>query len=349
MLCWKTVAALSSMFADRAPSSHNSKPWGIPVCREVEGGACCEIIFSIECSRALVANKHVAREVFISLGCYIALFDRAMKTFGCSRLSLEYLEERSIDSCSDLLLVERRLKGSLLMCVAKYSVDSEGRGEDVHDSLLKGLLRKTYRGDFREEQDVSVGEDRGRFWSYNSDSDCARIRVMDHESFEIWLSLYGEYGFRDYSDPAVWRETHSWIHGSPSAAQRVIGLRSGDVLGPLLSVDGILNRVLLHPRFSPQSVREARARSLASSGLRGLRDAKGILVAWCDTDSCVFDLVELGEQIFDLWVCAEEAGYAVWPISVLTQYEDTRARLQSCLGLKEGPVFCAPFGVPAHS
>ena len=43
MLCWKTVAALSSMFADRAPSSHNSKPWGIPVCREVEGGACCEL------------------------------------------------------------------------------------------------------------------------------------------------------------------------------------------------------------------------------------------------------------------------------------------------------------------
>lgn len=338
---------LSAEFAEiHAPSSHGSRPWTTP--REVAPPSTASpdaitIEFALDRTRALRANRNVAREMALTLSLYVDVFNRAMRVYG----------QRVPASVDDGGLVTRAwiddvmaggtTTADLPFCRVTYLPVQGGANDSAIRDLWRSTRRRTTRGRLAGGPGIALpGIVEGAVYSDGA------LRFLGREGLAVWLDLYAELGFRDFSDQVVWGETWAWLRNDTDCLDEGgKGLRRDHVISGRTRLERALRRWSLNPVASPPRLRNAIARVKARETYELLSDALGLIVLSHEDDQRQVDLIEESARLSDWWARLDASGLGVWPVSVLTQFDDTRDHLCRRLELSSPPVFCAIVGVSA--
>lgn len=356
---FKADLSAALTLAGRAPSSHNSQPWavrllGVPS-ESASGGSARPlntglanarvpgVLVALDQSRAITALAAHATEMSLSCGLFLHLFVTAMNGLGWTH-DLSW----AADLESDPTLPAHWTP----LVIVRFEPERLGGCADRFAKLVNE--RVTNRAPFGSPLSSSERE-------YLSAAR-ATLTLPSPASTELCLSssssqsariaeLVERHAARDFAQREAWAETYRYVSFDTASAtleRREDGFSIEHLMGSLSWMSRQVLRLGLSPTgmtwLSPFGVPQHLARALAKL----VADTPDLVCVTAEQPETLSSGLHAGSLIMDLWLRATELGLALHPVSVLVQYEDSRAELRRVLGLTGEPMFLARVGRPLH-
>ncbi|MFF7728702.1 RedV protein [Streptomyces sp. NPDC008001] len=350
------IAALS-------PSSHNCQPWALarleshPARRAAadllgcpDDGSTVYLALAADRRRSLTALPAHVLEMRLSCAAYWRLLCRALAAQGWAVVR-ERAHDGGAGACGPA--ADPRLPGgpwprdwSLLWTAALRRTGEAAESLAALDATAHA--RHTNRGPY-EDEPLAPGllGDLARPQVTVGRAITVRHLTEDHER-EAFAEFLGRYGGIDFSHPAAWRETHSYIRWSPAAVRaHGDGFPATQLFGPMSGRQLLAKRIALAPPVMKVLCRFGYDRSLAGGLAAEVRRTPAVvLMNFADETPGVADAFRGGARIADYWLGAASAGLALHPLSVVMQHDRLRTMLQDRLGLSGRLFFVSRVGRP---
>ncbi|CAM5350073.1 RedV protein [Streptomyces abikoensis] len=172
--------------------------------------------------------------------------------------------------------------------------------------------------------------------------------LTGHHERGSFAEMLARHGGIDFSHPAAWRETHSYIRWTPAAVRaHGDGFPVAQLFGPMSARQRLAKRIALAPPVMKVLCRFGYDRSLAGGLAAEVRRTPAVvLMHFADESPGLADAFRGGARIADYWLHAASAGLALHPLSVLMQHDAPRRTLQAQLGLSGRLFFISRVGRP---
>lgn len=345
------IAALS-------PSSHNCQPWALarlesrPARRAAadllgcpDDDATVYLALAADRRRSLTALPAHTLEMRLSCAAYWRMLCRALAAQGWT-----LVRERAHEAGG---AADARLPGgpwprdwSLLWTAALRRTGEPAESLPALDAAARA--RRTNRGPYDDEPLAP-----GLLGDLARRTPAGGPAVLVHHLTEahergIFAEFLAHHGGIDFSHPAAWRETHSYIRWSPAAVRaHGDGFPATQLFGPMSARQRIAKRIALAPPVMKFLCRFGYDRSLAGGLAAEVRRTPAVvLMHFADESPGVADAFRGGARIADYWLHAASAGLALHPLSVVLQHDSLRAMLQDQLGLSGRLFFASRVGRP---
>lgn len=349
-ISFSTALTAAADIATRSPSSHNSQPWGLAyvvsdlgrrraavLCGDTETDAEF-LLLAADRVRELTALPAHHAEMELSCGLYWRLLLRALAAQGW------IVRAGVMASAADLgvfgLPADWRPLRLVRLERASEQTESLTRLRDLAEA------RHTDRGPYLDKPIPSAILNTLVRRSTPS-SQRFDIRVLSSEDDRTRFARFiARHAGRDFTHPAAWRETHSFIRRSEAEAQeRGDGFTFEHLFGPLSPRETLLRRIAL----APITMRALRAtgfpRILAGQLAALVRHSPAVLMlSLPETTADEDEMLAAGQLLTDFWLLATDVGLVLHPISVVIQHADLLARLRTEFSMAGRVFFVARLG-----
>lgn len=351
------IAALS-------PSSHNCQPWALarlesrPARRAAadllgcpDDGTHVYLALAVDRRRSLTALPAHLLEMRLSCAAYWRMLSRALAAQGWA-----LVRERAHDGGGDGAggpTADSRLPGgpwprdwSLLWTAALRRTGEAAESLAALSDAARA--RHTNRGPYDERPLApELLGDLARHAPTGGPATELRHLTERHDR-EVFADFLARHGGIDFSHPAAWRETHSYIRWTPAAVRaHGDGFPVTQLFGPMSARQRLAKRIALSPPVMKFLCRFGYDRSLAGGLAAGIRRTPAVvLMSFAEEAPGVADAFRGGARIADYWLHAATAGLALHPLSVVMQHDPLRAMLQEQLGLSGRLFFVSRVGRP---
>ncbi|MEV6276621.1 hypothetical protein [Nocardia sp. NPDC051832] len=362
-LSFSTALTAAMATAARAPSSHNSQPWGLAyvvsdLARRRAAALCGDnlsqpdlpgvrvdidaefLLLAADRARELAALPAHHAEMQLSCGLYWRLLQRALAAEGW------IVRTEVVSADLGVLGLPADWRPLRLARLERAGTPTETRTQ------LRDLAaaRHTDRGPYLDKPiPVGVADTLARRSSQTSQRIDIRFLTSEDDRSRF-VRFVARHAGRDFAHPAAWRETHSFIRRSETEArERGDGFSLEHLFGPLSATAMLLRRIALAPITMRLLRPTGFPRILAAQLAALVRQSPAVLLLSLPEAAVGDDeLVAAGQLLTDFWLLATDMGLVLHPISVVIQHDDLHARLCAEFGLAGLVFFVARLGYSAH-
>ena len=283
--------------ASLAPSSHNIQSWDVIVTPDEH-----KLIIHTDPLRHLKVVDPDDRELFISLGCYAGMLEKAFEVYGYSTVS-------------------RYENGEIIL---EYERVSETINDDLKNVIKK---RHTNKDPFETDKQIP-GDVLGGLCDTASEVFCYSQGMPEFDL--IKEATRKAYNDQAYNEEAA-RELSDWLRLSDSETMKTKDGLPAEQLG----ITGI--KKALYYAFTDHE--SARGESFARMGIekteKQLDGCSAFIVLSSGEDK--EDLIQCGMDLVELWLKAVENDVSVHPMSYALEDPKICKQLTGDLGLKTTP------------
>ncbi|WP_199856762.1 hypothetical protein [Nocardia suismassiliense] len=346
--------AVATDIAVRAPSSHNSQPWGLghvvsDLARRRAAALCGEsgagsefLLLAADQARELVALPAHHAEMQLSCGLFWRLLQRALAAQGW----LVRAVATPADADLGVLGIPPGWRPLRLVRFQRTGASTESL------TLLRHLAttRHTDRGPYLDKAIPAAVLDRLADLGADGQRRLHVRYLTSRDDRARFVRFVARHAGRDFAHHRAWRETHSFIRRTAAQASECgDGFTFEHLFGPLSYPQILLRRIALAPFTMRALSRTGFPRILAEQLATVVRRSPAVvtlsLPASAGGDD---DLLTAGELVADFWLLATAADLTLHPISIVVQHEDLRDLLQSELMLRGQLLFVARLGYSKH-
>lgn len=368
-----TAVERAAALAAFSPSSHNCQPWALlrpagepartAARRLLERsagswgtrGGTVELVLAMDRGRVLTSLPAHAGEMLLSCGMYGQLLLRALEAQGWSTDALVMADGRARGAAAVQWEALRRpgLPAPLAVVALRPTGPAAG-GDRALDAMEAAVReRRTNRGPYQptpvdREVLAALGSPAGHL------ATGARVSVR-HLRGPVERrrvsELVAQYAGRDFSHPAAWPETYSYIRRDEDEARsRGDGFTLEQLFGPMAAARRNAMRMALAPR-TMRALRGLHYDRFLAGQLAALTAATPVVTAVGvpAEEPSDAELLRAGAWLVEFWLRAAAQGLALHPVSVLLQHDDVREEAQRVLGLPGRTVFLSRLGFPKSS
>lgn len=314
-----------------APSSHNSQPWLVNVIDSnhrhfttvnIEPDNSYYIAIEFDSERVLSSLAKLNDEMYISCGIFTQ--------YVC--LCLSHSGYQSTITWVD--------KGNTIAIIK-----IQYHAEVLTSQLLPSKLiqkRLTNRGAYTSAR-IST-KMHSSLKNYARQYDKNLILINDESHIRHVSNLTEQYAGLDFSNKKAWRETYRHIHFNKKGHHES-GFYLAHLFGDVSWLFSVFFRLFFHPD-NHKFYTFLRLHRHMAKGLSTLIAKTPQLIAITVKDETPENFWEVGLSLGYMMLKAEESGFSFHPISVLTQHNEPRSKLNAVLKTNQKVAFLARLGIP---
>ena len=305
----------------RAPSAHNTQPW------QVTAAGPQTLRLGWHTDRVLEVGDPTRRDLMLSLGCVTEAITIVAAELGCA-VRPSWRVDR-----------DARLAGELAL------LPGEARARDDASFTVADLhARSTHRGPYPGP--AVTAQEVARLVTVAGLGPGVQLTVLPPQFVQDQLRVADQWTF----DGPATGELRDWLRldpGDPRSAQdglseAAMGLARWESLGLRWALQPVALRVLRATRLTRVLARSATARPLGT--------VVALTAALGASDE---SLLDLGQQLFRVWLAARGSGVSAHPLSQLLDCPASAAQVRRTLGPERTAYAVFRLGrpavVPAHS